>query len=275
MKKIVFFIFFLNVYIIGKENNIKDIIKKADSYYSQKKYEEAIDFYKEALPLAIDIEDIIALKIKIGDCYFENKDYSASAECYKTVLWQFYTFEQKEYVIYKLCSSIFQNCPKSSEIDLTNVESLLRYIKYYKNNFSNGEYLSEILDFEKKAEELLFVNDFSNIKFYYDNKLYFSAIFCCDWFLKKYENKKDTLAEVFLYKIKSQYELSKRSVKLIKKNVSFEYDFFKKLRQNIILILECMKNDKIYLYNKEMFDNLFEKCYLLLRNSLCLRKKKN
>ena len=61
MKKIVFFIFFFNVYIIGKENNIKDIIEKADSYYSQKKYEEAIEFYKEALPLAIDIEDIIAL----------------------------------------------------------------------------------------------------------------------------------------------------------------------------------------------------------------------
>ena len=86
MKKIVFYIFFFNVYIIGKENNIKEIIKKADSFYSQKKYEEAIEICKEALPLAINIEDIIALKIKIGDCYFENKDYSASSECYKTVL---------------------------------------------------------------------------------------------------------------------------------------------------------------------------------------------
>lgn len=275
MKKIIFIIFFFSTYILEAERDFNDFIKKADSFYAQKKYEEAIEFYKEALHIARDIEEIIALKIKIGDCYFENKDFSSSVECYKMVLWQFYTFEQKEYVVYKMCLSIYQQCPKSSEIGLTKVEDLLKYIKYYKNNFSNGEYLGEILSFEQQAENMLFFNDFSNIKFYYDNKLFFSAIFCCDWFLKKYAKKDITLGEVFLYKIKSQYELCKQSAKLIKKNDLFKYDFFQKLRQNLILISECIKDDKIYNYKKENFDDLFEKCYLLLRSSLCPRKKKS
>ena len=263
------FVYLLYSYIYAYDNEHK---KKLIQDYDKIKhtYEEIIDTYKDAITKTNDPVEILDFKVKIGDCYFDNKDYESSFECYKNILSQCQNYNKKDEIFYKLCLSLYKQCPQTYDISLKKVEELSNYIEYYKQNFKNGEYSDDILKIEKKIKLLLILNELSIIKYYFENKIFHSAIFCCDIFLKKFKkeyNKYDYIfSEVYILKIKSKYEIIKKILASAQKNKDKQlyHIFFNNLSEMFEMLKNYKEKKEIYNINKKEIDILYDKCYFLL-----------
>lgn len=268
------FLMVLTSFYIYAGDEVDAIINQGDVLASQKKFDDAIGKYKQAIRSCENRDTVIELKIKIADCAFNDHEYSASSKYYKSILQQYEYFYQKDYVVYKLCLALSHLADWGYERDATTMNDLINWIKYYKKNCHNSDYLEELNAIYLKGLKVLERKDFSNIKFYFDNNIFHSAIFCCEWFLKTHKNSKYS-SDACWYKIKSTYLKNKRIVSKIKKVKEKEnlesviLNVFTDIRDILAFIQNCKNDTKLHIKN---IDDLYESCYQLLCETARLKK---
>ena len=265
-----FFILFLTSLFcltsLYADEELDIIIDMGDYLASIKNFDEAIEKYKEALRQCESRETVIVLKIKIADCAFSDQEYLTSSRYYKSILKQYEYFPQKDYVVYKLCLALKHCVDWVWERDATKMNDLINWIKYYKKNCNNSEYLEELMPLYNEGMEILEQKDFENIKFYFDYDIFDSAIFCCEWFLKKYKNSAYR-SEACWYKIKSTYLKNKSSFhKIEKQKNKYGYQehilkMITEMREILSFIHSCQEDTKIYI---EDIEDLYTSCFELL-----------
>ncbi|MBQ2349884.1 MAG: hypothetical protein II393_01240 [Cytophagales bacterium] len=258
------------------DDRLNAIIKHGDFLAAKKNFDDAISTYKKAIRNCESRDTIIDLKIKIADCSFNDREYYDSIKYYKSILKQYEYFYQKDYVVYKLCLSLKHLADWGYERDATRMNDLINWIKYYKKNCHNNDYLEELGNIYYQGMQVIRRKDFENIKFYFDNNIFNSAIFCCEWFLKTHKNSEYT-SEACWYKIKSTYLKNKKIVDKVKKKKnkeSLEYvllNVFTEIRDILEFIKNCKNNNKLHIKD---IDELYSSCYELLCATARLKNNK-
>ena len=285
---IAFVLFFQIFNIFAEENNIKHDIKEENNdeinekkfdiintLYNKKEYDQVIELCISLLKTRkLNYLDEINILITLGDAYFDNNEKKSCIETYKLLLNKYKDFDDKEYVLYKLCCCAYKRMPKCPYVDLDLCNDVIYYGNYSKKHIKNNEYLKEINKMIFEALAIIEESKVDEIKFFYDNKLYNSAILYIDDFMDNCNNK-DHFNYINLIKAKSLYEqiiLEIEKIKLYRINkVKTNENLEKKYFDNILKYLQTIKNisstnltdetnnqiDDIILKSEEMFLTVF------------------
>jgi len=262
--------------IIEINENIKD--KKfeiIDDLYSRKDYEQIIEFCISLLKSRkLNYLDEINILITLGDAYFDNNEKKRCIETYKLLLNKYKNFDDKDYVLYKLCCCAYKRMPKCPYVDLDLCNDVIYYGNYSKKHIKNEEYLNEINKMIFEAIAIIEESKVDEIKFFYENKLYNSAVSYVDDFIDNCNNK-EYFNYINLIKAKSLFEQIKleiEKVNIFRKNkIKSNVDLEKKYFENIIKYLDNIKNisssnltdetnsqiDDILLKSEDMFLTVF------------------
>lgn len=225
--------------------NINELGNKFFEYLDQlkkeKKYSDIIDICVPILNAGnIEYYDEIDILIILGDAYFLNGENKKCINIYRTLLNKYGDFDGIEDVLHNLCFAIYKIMPKSYKVDLEYCKKMINYGNYSLSKIKKIEYLSHIRSMISEAEKLIELKEFNDIRFFYKNRLYDSALFCCNKFLDAHFIGENQKLAVF-YKVKILY-------KLLVKHITF----FKKINKNVEpTILEEMYL-KIIKYYEEM-----------------------
>lgn len=289
---IVFVLFFQNFNIFSekninkegnkesiKEENKEDINKKKfeiiDNLYSKKNYDQVIEFCISLLKTRkLNYLDEINILINLGDAYFDNNEKKRAIETYKLLLNKYKVFEDKDYVLYKLCCCAYKRMPKCPYVDLDLCNDVIYYGNYSKKHIKNEEYLNEINKMIFEAIAIIEESKVDEINFFYENKLYNSAVSYIDDFIDNCNNK-EYFNYINLIKAKCLFEQIKleiEKIKIFRKNkLKSNNDLERKYFENTLKYLNDIRNisssnlkdetniqiDDILLKSEDMFLTVF------------------
>ena len=257
---------------IEENNNNFEIL---ETLYSKNKYDKVIEICIDLLKSRkLSYSDEIYILTTLGDAYFDNNEKKNSIETYKLLLNKYKNFENKDYVLYRLCCCAYKRMPRCSNVDLDLCKDVIYYCNYSKKYIKDEEYLKEINKMIFEAICIIEESKMNEIKFFYDNKLYISALTYIKDFIENYNNR-NYINEINLMKAKCLYEqikLEVEKVKTIRKNkMKNNNDLEKKYFENIIKYLQDIRNistnnlkdyinnqiDDILLKSEEVFLTVF------------------
>ena len=267
----IFYTLFLSIHIFCKDIFNEKKLETINDLYSKKQYEDVIDICTNILKAKqLNYTDEINLLITLGDSYFENNEKKKCIEVYKLLLNKYNDFEDKEYVLYRLCWASFKRMPRCPYVDLSLCYDLLYYANYSKKYIKNNNYLKEIHNMIDEANEIIEEAKFNDIKFFFEYELYNSAIMYINNFIKETTNKK-YINECSIILAKSLYENIKKEIikiKYLKKNKnSKNIELEKKYYENIIKYINNIRDIDSNNLDKETnieIDNIFDNSKALL-----------
>ena len=213
--------------LISKSNNNSTenkITNKLDDAFfkeiklleNKKKYFEIIEICTNILSRwNIEYYNEIDILIILGNAYFASGNNRKSIDVYRTILNKYGNFEGMNEVLYNLCSAIHKIMPKNPDVDLENCRKMVNYGNYALAKITNIDYSKNIKLMINEAKELIEEKDFNDIKFYYENKLYEPALYCCNKFLETYDDDK-YYNLVISYKLNTLQKLIENIIKALR-----------------------------------------------------------
>ena len=242
--------------------------KKINELLKKEEYDDVISICTEILRTEnLQQDEEVYILSTLGEAYEKNGNINKSILALKLLINKYDAFENKEDIMYKLCLNMYSVMPKRHEIDLEKCKDFISYACYCENSLINSERKKKIKEMKEEAQKLIEQKKISDILFYYENKLYKPAIYCCDAFLEN-NNSYQYIYDVALVKAKSLFHEEKKLIdkfkKLTSKNVRKE-NIFKKIQETFGKIEKCneiIKNENLEKQIEEIkkkVHNLLEK----------------
>ena len=179
----------------SKENNDSNIISKKNIFDELKllKYKKKNKKIIEICNEVISKDDLdTSTKVKIleilGEAYINNKEYKKAIEIYKNIINNYQDLYNKDNVLYNICLSIYTIMPKRPEVDISNCKEMISYGKYSLQNIDSDDIKKKINQMIDEAHWLIETKELNDIKFFYDNKKYNSALHLIDVFINTFNN---------------------------------------------------------------------------------------
>ena len=225
-----------------KEDNLEII----DNLYSKNNYEKVIELCIKLLKTRkLSYSDEVNILITLGDAYFDNNEKKNCIETYKLLLNKYKNFDNKDYVLYKLCCCAYKRMPKCPYVDLDLCKDVIYYGNYSKKHIKNEDYLNEINKMIFEAIDIIEESKINEINFFYENQLYSSALIYIEDFIEN-SNNRQNINYINLMKAKCLFEqikLEVQKVKVIRKNkIKNDNDLEKKYFDNIMKYLQDIRN---------------------------------
>lgn len=219
MFRILGFVFVLGLFIgcspvnkVLKSTDYEYKLKKANEFFEQKKYSNALLIYEDIFPVLKGTAQFEDLYWNYALCHYYTKDYLNAENLFKGFLENFPTSSRSEEALFLRAYCHFKQSPKP-DLDQTStmkaINSLQTFMVRYPTSSKNAEAMDIIANLRVKLEE----KEKKNADLYY-NLGYFKASATAYNELMLNFPDSDKGDEYKLMIIKSYYEYAKKSIAL-------------------------------------------------------------
>jgi outer membrane protein assembly factor BamD len=211
-----------------KDTDYTKLYQKAMARYDAKDYYEALQLFKEVMPLLKGKKEIISAQFCQAYAYFYEKSYKYSAPCFGEFYKTYPRLAQAEEALFMQGYSYYLERP-DVRLDQEKTEKALKAFELYIAQYPTGRYHDQASQYSKKLYNRLAKKAYRNAKLYYSLGYYQAAVIAFDNFQKKYIES-PYLEKIAYLKIKSQYELGLASqaqerLDNLRKLMAYYYDF--------------------------------------------------
>ncbi len=185
-------------------------LKKADEYFTQKKYNKAEQLYIELFPVFKGSDKFEELYYKYAYCSYYQKNYTDAENLFKGFLGVFPNSPKAEEIAYMHALTFYKQSPKV-ELEQINTSKAIGMMQSFINTYPNSSRIAEANEIIAKCRSKLEEKEYLAAKLYYNIQQYRAAGISFNNLLISYpESTKGE--EYMLMAIKSYYEFAKLSV---------------------------------------------------------------
>jgi outer membrane protein assembly factor BamD len=211
-----------------KDTDYTKLYQKAVVRYEAKDYYEALQLFKEVMPLLKGKKEIMTAQFYQAYAYFYEKSYKYSAACFGEFYKTYPRLVQTEEALFMQGYSYYLERP-DVRLDQEKTEKALKAFELYIVQYPTGKYYDQASQYSKKLHHRLAKKAYRNAKLYYNLGNYQAAVIAFNNFPKKH-GESLYLEKAAYLKIKSQYELGlagqgPERLDNLRKLVVYYYDF--------------------------------------------------
>jgi outer membrane protein assembly factor BamD len=190
--------------------------QEAEARYAAKDYYEALQLFREALPLLRGKKEIVQAHFHQAYAYFYQKDYKLSARCFKNFYRTYPRVPQAEEALYMQGYALYLTVP-DIELDQTNTDEALKVLSNYLTKYPVGTYRVEALKHLSILKDKLAHKAFVNAELYYQLSSYQAAVVALTNFQQNFPHSPYREKATYI-KVQAQYKLAKESKKEVQEN---------------------------------------------------------
>ena len=185
-------------------------LKKADEYYTAKKYRYAEQLYQELFPVFKGSDKFEELYYKYAYCSYYQKNYIEAENLFKGFLGVFPNSSRAEEIAYMHALTFYKQSP-NVQLDQTNTTKAIGMMQSFINTYPNSSRVKDANEIIAKCRAKLEEKDYLAAKLYYNLQMYQAAGIAFTNLLNSYpESTKGE--EYMLMAVKSFYEFAKLSI---------------------------------------------------------------
>ena len=185
-------------------------LKKADEYFSNKKYQKAQELYTELFPVLKGSDKFEELYYKSAYSSYYQKDYENAQSMFSGFLTIFPNSPKSEEVAYMQALSYYKQSPKPG-LDQVNTHKAIGMMQSYIINYPNSPRVKDALEIIAESRKKLETKGFKTAQLYYDLRQYKAAGISFNDLINNYPESKEG-EQYMLMAIKSYYQYAKLSV---------------------------------------------------------------
>lgn len=193
-----------------KSKDFEYKLKKAEEYYTAKKYRYAEQLYLELFPVYKGTEKFEELYYKYAYTAYYQKNYMDAENLFKGFLEVFPNSSKAEEIAYMHAYCFYMQSPKVA-LEQTNTAKAIGMMQTFINNYPTSSKVTEATEIIDKSREKLELKDFNNAKLYYNLSQFRAAGIAFTNLSNSYPESARG-EEYKLMAIKSYYEFAKLSV---------------------------------------------------------------
>lgn len=193
-----------------KSNDYEYKLKKADEYFTKKKYRFAEQLYIELFPVYKGTDKFEELYYKYAYCSYYQKNYEDAENLFKGFLDVFPNSEKAEEVAYQHAYMFYLQSPKL-ELEQTNTAMAIGMMQSFINNHPGSPRIKDATEIIDKSRAKLEAKEYRGAALYYKLQQYRAAGIAFGNLLNAYPES-NIGDEYKLMMIKSYYEFAKLSV---------------------------------------------------------------
>lgn len=183
--------------------------QEAIACYEAKKYYEAIELFKEVMPLMKGKKEMISAQFYQAYALFYEKAYKASAHSFEEFYQTYPRVAQAEEALYMQGYALYLNIP-DIRLDQTETEQAYEVLRSYLMKYPTGTYHEQAKQYSDILEGKLAQKEFNAAELYYKLGYYQSAVVALNNFLANYSDS--IYAEKALYlRVYAQYNFAEKS----------------------------------------------------------------
>jgi outer membrane protein assembly factor BamD len=185
-------------------------LKKADEYFTKKKYKNAEQLYVELFPVYKGTDKFEELYYKYAYCSLYQKNYADAENLFKGFLEVFPNSTKAEEVAYMHAYTFYLQSP-TVELEQINTSKAIGMMQSFINTYPNSPRVKDANEIIAKGRSKLELKEYKTAQLYYNLQQYRAAGISFANLLNSYpESNKGE--EYMLMAIKSYYEFAKLSV---------------------------------------------------------------
>ncbi|MHB9148151.1 MAG: outer membrane protein assembly factor BamD [Candidatus Amoebophilus sp.] len=159
--------------------------QQAVARYEAKDYYEALQLFKEVIPMLKGRKEIIPAQFYQAYAYFYQKSYKMSAYCFESFYKTYPRLAQAEEALYMQGYSLYLSIP-DIRLDQAVTEKALKTLQTYLNKYPYGTYQQEAHQYNDELQNKLMLKYFRAAKLYYELGHYKAAVVALGNFREKY-----------------------------------------------------------------------------------------
>ncbi len=193
-----------------KSNDYEYKLKKADEYFTKKKYKNAEQLYVELFPVFKGTEKFEELYYKYAFCSYYQKNYADAENLFKGFLDVFPNSPKAEEISYLHAYTFYLQSPKV-ELEQVNTLKAIGMMQTFINNHPNSSRIKDATAIIDASRAKLEIKEYRNADLYYNLQHYRAAALAFANLLNNYpESAKGD--EYKLMTVKSYYQFAKLSI---------------------------------------------------------------
>jgi len=185
-------------------------LKKADEYYSSKKYKYAEDLYIELFSVFKGSDKFEDLYYKYAYCSFYQKNYPDAENLFKGFLEVFPNSSKAEEIAYMHAFCFYKESPKA-ELDQINTAKAIGMMQSFISTHPNSARVKDANGIIAKCRSKLELKDYKTSELYYNLQQYRAAGISFTTLLNTYPESPNGDEYMFMA-VKSYYQFAKLSV---------------------------------------------------------------
>lgn len=197
----------------GKVMKSKDYeykLKKADEYFTKKKYRNAEQLYIELFPVYKGTDKFEELYYKYAYCAYYQKNYSDAENLFKGFLEVFPNSAKAEEIDYQHAYTFYLQSPKL-ELEQVNTAKAIGMMQTFINNHPGSARIKDATEVIDKSRAKLEAKEFRNADLYFKLQQYRAAGIAFNDLLNNYpESSKGD--EYKLMMVRSYYQFARLSI---------------------------------------------------------------
>jgi outer membrane protein assembly factor BamD len=178
--------------------------QQAVARYETKDYYEALQLFKEVIPMLKGRKEIIPAQFFQAYACFYQKSYRMSAHYFEAFYKTYPRIEQAEEALYMQGHSLYLISP-DVRLDQTPTEKALKVLQAYLDKYPQGIYREEARRYSDELQVKLMLKLFESAKLYYELGHYKAAVIALKNFQVKYPES-IYQEEVLCLQIQAQYK---------------------------------------------------------------------
>lgn len=185
-------------------------LKKADEYFTKKKYKYAEELYMELFPVFKGTDKFEELYYKYAYCSFYQKNYQEAQGLFRDFLGVFPNSTKAEEVAYMQAYTFFKQSP-IVELDQANTTKAIGMMQSFISTYPNSPRVKDALEIIAAGRSKLEKKDYNAAQLYYNLQQYKAAGISFNDMINAYPES-EKADEYMLMAIKSYYQYAKLSV---------------------------------------------------------------
>ena len=185
-------------------------LKKADEYFSQKKYNQAQALYIVLFPVFKGSDKFESLYYNYAYCSYYQESYNDAANLFKGFLEIFPTSPKAEEMAYMYAYSFYMQSP-AIDLQQVNTAKVIGMMQTFINTHAGSKRIKDATDIIDKCRKKLETKEYNNAQLYYKISQYRAAAICFANLLNDYPESPN--GETYkLMAIKAYYQFAKLSI---------------------------------------------------------------
>ncbi|MEO6452885.1 MAG: outer membrane protein assembly factor BamD [Ginsengibacter sp.] len=185
-------------------------LKKADEYFTRKKYKNAEQLYIELFPVFKGTEKFEELYYKYAFCSYNQRNYADAENLFKGFLEVFPNSTKAEEISYLHAYTFYLQSPKI-ELEQVNTLKAIGMMQTFINNHAGSPRIKEATEIIDASRAKLEIKEFRNADLYYNLQHYRAAAIAFANLLNNYpESAKGD--EYKLMTVKAYYQFARMSI---------------------------------------------------------------
>lgn len=185
-------------------------LKKADEYFTNKKYQNAEQLYIELFPVFKGTEKFEELYYKYAFCSYYQKNYADAQNLFSGFLDVFPNSAKAEEVAFLHAYTFYLQSPKI-ELEQVNTAKAIGMMQTFINNYPGSSRIKDATEIIDKSRAKLEIKEARNANLYYNLQQYRAAAIAYSNLLNNYPESAQG-DEYKLMIVKSYYQFAKLSV---------------------------------------------------------------